>query len=153
MGTIQCRWAIERCDKNGSCSVTYYMMGSVVFAIDEDSRISWHHAVRSNYKEPASAALICNSLCVEGDRVYFLQSEHAKWPATYDITKSVKMLNPKRGTKNIGIYCFDANGAVTKQVKTLDEKTILAGSMERLGDSYIGFLTKGNSTSLITMKF
>lgn len=149
--TIQQRWAVQICNQNGGCSVTYYMSGTIVYGLDDNGEIIWHHPIRSNCLQKNNNLLLANSLLVKGNDIFFLQSENPKWPATYDIKKSEKTFKVSKGSKVIGVYHIDANGAISKYNELLLKKGILAGSMEVVDDEYIGFLSLGKGATMIKM--
>ena len=152
VGTLQQRWSVERCDNKGNCSITSYGMGIVVFAIDNDGEFVWHHAIRSNLIQGGYPMLVKNALCVDGGDVYFMQTENPKWPATYDISKSVSKQKTNGGSKAIGIYHIGANGAIEKSVKTLDQKAVLSRTMYKIDDTYIGFTAQARGARMVKIK-
>lgn len=152
VGTLQVRWAVETCNSQGACNVKYYQQGVLLFAINDEGEFLWHYPIRSDYAENGLSMLIGNSLIAKGDDIYFLQTEHAKWPATYDLTKSMKTLKIHKGSKMIGIYHVAPDGSMTKTKEQLTKKTVLVGKAKNFNNSYIGFLSKGKGVTPIELK-
>ena len=152
VGTLQVRWSVERCDNKGSCTIQYFQQGVMVFAISDDGEILWHFPIRSDYVENQIPYLMANSLIVEGDDVYFLQTEHAKWPATYDLSKSMKTLKLQGGSKMIGIYHVSADGRMTKTKQEISKKAVLAGTAKKFNNGYLGYLTTGKGVTPVKIK-
>ena len=153
VATIQNRWVVEVCDQNGACRVTSYQEGVLIFGVDVDGNITWHHAIRSSLKQKGFPTLIANAVCVEGDDVYFIQSEKPNWPATYTLTKKLSTFKVNGGSKTLGVYHIGPNGSIAKSTETLDKSTIMTEKTIKSGDSHIGFLSTGRGASMIKMKF
>lgn len=152
VGTLQVRWAVETCNTQGACNIKYYQQGVLIFAINDNGEILWHFPIRSDYAENGLSLLMANSLLVDGDDVYFVQTEHAKWPESYDLTKSMKTLKLHKGSKMIGVYHVSADGKMSKTKQQLEKKAVLAGTAKRFHNNYIGFLTLGKGVTPVELK-
>lgn len=150
--TIHIRWNETICNQNG-CRLTAYQEGVLIYGIDKDGEIIWHHPIRSSSKEKNSELTISSSLCVDGNNVYFFQSESPKWPQTYNMDKKLKTFVLNNGSKNIGVYRINSDGKITKNVLTLAKKNVLSCSLQRNGEKYTGFLSTGKGVSRIDIKF
>lgn len=152
VGTLQHRWTIVSCDSRGSCNVTSWLNGIVVFGIDIDGNVIWHNSIRANMKQSGYPKLLKNALCVDGGDVYFLQSENPKWPATYDIEKKIKSQKTNGGTKAVGVYHITANGAITKQMIPMVEKSMLSQTTAKVENGFVGFMALGRGAQMVKIE-
>lgn len=152
VGTVQARWSVETCNTQGACNIKSYLQGVMLFAIDDEGEILWHFPIRSDYAENGLPCLTANSIIVKGNDVYFLQTEHAKWPETYNLAKSMKTLKLQRGSKVIGVYHVTPDGEMSKTRTQLSMKAVLAGSAKPFNNGIIGFLTTGKGVTPVGLK-
>ncbi len=153
VATIQCRWAVETCNQNGGCSITSYISGILIFGVDQNGDIVWHHAIRSAQKQNGLFSHLTNALCVEGNDVYFLTAESPKWPTHYTIEKKVKFKKMNNGTKSLAVYHINANGAITKNVEKMKKALVINDNTKKFGDTHIGFIIYSSGIAMIKMKF
>lgn len=153
VATIQTRMIVETCNQNGGCSIKSYSYGTLIFGIDNDGNVAWHHGIRKSMKQNGYPTLLTDAVCVEGSDVYLLQSESPKWAPVYNVEKKAKTQKMNSGTKVLGVYHIDANGSIIKEVEKMNKAVVLNDNTKKVGNSHIGFLYSTSGISMIKMKF
>lgn len=141
----------ENIEDNGSVSYSFHRVGLHLVSIDTLGRVRWARNVRRNDMQKKRDEMLNVSLMYSNGRTYIVKSEHAKYPAIYDIAKDAREY--RVGTKgNLVAYSIDGAGNVEKGV--LEKKTPYAfvRGMVRADGAMALYTQDGSRTRLVELR-
>jgi hypothetical protein len=141
----------ENIEDNGSVSYSFHRVGLHLVSIDTLGRVRWARNVRRNDMQKKRDEMLNVALMYSNGRTYIVKSEHAKYPAIYDIAKDAREY--RVGTKgNLVAYSIDGAGNVEKGV--LEKKTPYAfvRGMVRADGAMALYTQDGSRTRLVELR-
>lgn len=133
-------------------TTNYNLHGTLLFGVDTTGRILWHRNVRTDMFESEGTLWMNYRLEGMGDKVLFVQSEHAKTPDTYvdEPVRTLKLVNGIPETK-LAAYVIDTKGSVNKQILGREMDGLLIKAYN-VGDKRMVITTKRKDSVLLSVK-
>lgn len=152
VATLTNSWIVETCNQNGGCSIKSYCEGIIIFGIDDNGNIIWHHGIRKSMKQNGYPTMMSEAVCVEGNDVYLIQSESPKWPTSYSVSKRVKTQKMNTGTKVLAKYHINADGEIEKSVEAIEKSASFDSNTYKTDSKHIGFLLNSSGASIVNIR-